>query len=81
MLSHNSRNSSIFLAKWYCIVCVCVCVCVPLLYPFTIHLLMDTGLLLVLATVKNAAMNMGAEIFFQVNVFISFRYFPRSEIA
>ena len=81
MLSHDSRNSSIFLTKWYCIVCVCVCVCVLLLYPFTIHLLLDTGLFLVSATVKNAAMNMGAEIFFQVNVFISFRCFPGSEIA
>ena len=81
MLSHDRRNSSIFLTKWYCIVCVCVCVCVLLLYPFTIHLLLDTGLFLVSATVKNAAMNMGAEIFFQVNVFISFRCFPGSEIA
>lgn len=47
----------------------------------SIHLLIDAGYFHVLATVKNAAMNVGVQIYFQVSVFVSFGYIPKSRIA
>ena len=35
----------------------------------------------VLAIINNAAMNMGVQIYFQVGIFVSFRYIPKSGIA
>ena len=63
-------------------VCVCVCVCVCI-HIFFIHSSIDEhlGWFCILACVKNAAMIMGVQTSFQVSVFISFRYIPRSRIA
>ena len=44
------------------------------------QLLVDSGCFHVLAVINNAV-NMGAQIFFQVGVFLSFRYNIRSEIV
>ena len=35
----------------------------------------------ILAIVNNAPMNIGVHIFFQISIFVFFRYIPRSEIA
>ena len=46
----------------------------------SIHLLMHTGCFHILATVYNAAINIGVHISFQVNAFLFFGYIPKSEI-
>ena len=50
-------------------------------YSLLIHLLMDTGCLRILATVNNAAMNIGMCISFQISVFIFFRQMFKGRIA
>ena len=48
----------------------------------SIQLLMDNlGCFHILATVNNAAMNIGLHVSFQISVFVFFRYTPRSRIA
>ena len=46
-----------------------------------IYVLKDTGGFHNLATVNNATMNIGKNVFFQISAFVSFRYIPRSEAA
>ena len=47
----------------------------------SIHLLMDTCCFHTLATINNAAMNIGVHVSFQISVFGFFRYIPRRGIA
>ena len=47
----------------------------------SIHLLMNTGCLHILAIVNNAAMNVGVHVSFLICVFVFFRYISRSGIA
>ena len=57
--------------------CVCIC-CIFSIYSFVGgHL----GCFHILAIVYSAAMNTGVHVFFQVIVFIFFRYIPRSGIV
>ena len=62
-------------------VCVCVCVCVCDI--FFIHLSVDghLGCFHVLETMNSTVMNIETHVSFQINVFVFFRYIPRSGIA
>ena len=62
-------------------VCVCVCVCVymHLLYPFTYW--WTFRLFPYLATINNAALNIVVHTYFQISVFVFFRYIPWSGLG
>lgn len=62
----------------YVHVCVSVCVRVYAHHNFFIHLSTDgyLGCFHVLALINNAAMKVGAQVSFQINVFISLGYIP-----
>ena len=74
-------------------VCVCVCVCVYLyiiyiyyIYHISfIHSSVDAHLgcihILAIVLINNAAVNTGVHVSFLINVFVFFRYIPRSGIA
>ena len=57
-------------------VCMCVCVCT---YIFFIHSPIDVhlGWFHILAMVNNAALNIVVHTYFQISVFVFFRYIPR----
>ena len=58
-----------------------ICLSVYLTSSLSIYLLMDTDCFCILAIVNTTAMNIGMNVSFQINVFVFFRYIPRSGIA
>ena len=77
----QSNSSFFFMAEWYPIACMCVCVNVymHLLYPFTYW--WTFSLFPYLATTNNAALNIIVHTYFQISVFVFFRYIPRSGLG
>ena len=68
---------------WLSSIPLCVCAFVCVYHIFFIHSSIDghLGCFHILATIYNAAMNIGVHVYFQINVFVFFRYIPRSGIA
>jgi len=61
--------------------CVYLCLSLYLTSSLSIYLLMDTDCFCILALVNTTAMNIGMNVSFQINIFVFFRYIPRSGIA
>ena len=77
MLLQIANFCSYKVYNWVIFHSVCVCVC-----HIFIHSSVDAhlGCFHILATVYNAAINIGVHISFQVNAFLFFGYIPKSEI-
>ena len=71
----NSKVSLIFIGEWYSIV--------HFYQLFFIHSSIDShlGHFHILVIINNAAMNIVVHVPFQISVFVSFGYIPRSRIA
>ena len=75
----NGKCSFLFMAQRYSIACVCLCVyrIFSILPPADGHLVCFH----IMAIVNSAIMNIGVHISFQNNVFILFKFIPRSGIV